>query len=133
MSKKNLFVSVAVVLAAVVMMFAFTACISSDVDKVKEKLEEAGYTVIAQKANDLDEGIVGGLQAVKGKTSFSFTDLNIDGIYIYTFAKAGEAKKYYDENKDKFEKTAKIFKDGKSGVQGKVIYVGSPDAIKAAK
>jgi hypothetical protein len=129
MSKKNLFVSIAVVLTAVVMVFAFTACISSDVNKVKEKLEKAGYTVEVIE-DGLEDGAIGILEAKKGTpTSFD----NIDGIYVCVFAKASDAKKYYDDNKEEIEESAKMFKDGKSGVQGKVIYAGSADAVKAAK
>ncbi|MDR3216980.1 MAG: hypothetical protein LBT55_06155 [Clostridiaceae bacterium] len=138
MSRKKVFVSIAVILTVAIMAFALTACISSDLDKVEKKLDKAGYEVEVQKIDDDDKeaGVVGILEAGKVDSigdAFGAISGNADGITVVVFATAKEAKEYYNDHKDDIETLAKFFKDGKSGVQGKIIYVGSPDAIKAAK
>jgi hypothetical protein len=79
------------------------------------------------------------LLAVKSNGTLSFDDVadsftgegDIDGIMIVVYLNANDAVDFYDDNKDDIEEYALMFKDGKCGIKGNIIYFGSSDAIVA--
>lgn len=92
-----------------------TACVPSDVDSAREKMEKAGYFVMDHSSNDEDKGVVGGITATK------FGDTLI-ALY---FSSSKEAKEYAEDWKDsKFDHVE---------YNGKWAYVGTEDAIEDFK
>ncbi len=77
--------------------FVFTACVPSDVESAKEKMEEAGYVVIDYSDNDADneEGIIGGISATKINSLTS-----ADGIIALYFESSKKAKEYAEKWED---------------------------------
>jgi hypothetical protein len=145
MGKKKLFAFVAVVLAAVIMVFTFTACcllyigqnpVKPNWMKIQEKLENAGYYVIAADSISGEEspGIVKVLSAVKQTQpaySRNSADSPVEGITVVVFARSIEANEYYLQNEYNINYYGKMFKNGKVGVQDDAVYFGSPDAVRA--
>ena len=101
-------------LAALVCVFA-CACAPSSIDKAKEKMEEADYTVISY-SDDEAEGCIGGISASK------FADLEFDTIYALLFDSKKAAKEYHEDcNNDD------------AVLDGKWVYWGTEDAIEVFK
>ena len=109
----------AVALIAVVACVLF-ACVPSNLDKAKTKMEDAGYTVIAVEKSY--EGFEGGFSATKVSISEGSGQL-----FAFYFKDSKSAKAAYDKMGDSEKKEkSDIIK-----LKGKWIYIGSEAAIKA--
>ena len=104
------------VLAASLACVCFTACTPFSVEKAEEKMEEAGYTVIAYK-NEEAEGLTGGLVATK----ISLTE-GVDILTAAYFETTEDAKAFYEE-----------LGESSAVQEGKWVYWGDEDAIEDFK
>ena len=91
------------------------ACAPSTVEKAEEKMEEAGYTVVAYNKDDA-EGLQGGLVATSGLIGGN----TMTALY---FESSDAAKDYYES----------LSEDTKAVKDGKWVYWGDEAAIKAFK
>lgn len=158
--KKRILTVVGVLALAAILVVSLVACIPSDPAKAEENLKAEGYDVIVVNSDDvlgiaglaLPDGCV---TQVSGSKALS-GDLG-DSIAIYYFEDSDAATAYMDKNadwqgeidvqlaelKDEYdageisENDYNSMKDLLESVQmkkqGKIVYVGSADAIKAAK
>lgn len=158
--KKRILTVVGVLALAAILVVSLVACIPSDPAKAEENLKAEGYDVIVVNSDDvlgiaglaLPDGCV---TQVSGSKVLS-GDLG-DSIAIYYFEDSDAATAYMDKNadwqgeidvqlaelKDEYdageisENDYNSMKDLLESVQmkkqGKIVYVGSADAIKAAK
>lgn len=158
--KKRILTVVGVLALAAILVVSLVACIPSDPAKAEENLKAEGYDVLVVNSDDvlgiaglaLPDGCV---TQVSGSKALS-GDLG-DSIAIYYFEDSDAANAYMDENadwqgeidvqlaelKDEYdageisENDYNSMKDLLESVQmkkqGKIVYVGSADAIKAAK
>lgn len=108
---KRLSISLVVAFVAVVL----TACVPSNAEKAKEKMEDAGYTVVAYQKAD-EEGLVGGISATK----VNITE-GSGHITALLFDSSKNAKAYYEE----YVKNENIVQ------KGKWVYWGTENAIEA--
>ena len=104
-------------LVFVTAMFMLTACVPSDVESAKEKMDEAGYKVkdYADYDADNEEGIKGGIIA------YTFED----GIIAIYFESSKQAKEYAEKWEDS--------KYDEIGSSGKWAYAGTEKAIEDFK
>ena len=106
----------------------FAACAPSNIEKAKDKMTEAGYTIVAASEDAVPgvEGSVGSIMAVKGADTLLG---NVTGegetLSAVLFESSKAAKEYYNNNKDKAEE------DDNVKLSGKWVIVGTEDAIKA--
>lgn len=117
--KKRILAVVAIIALVAILGVVLCAC---NADSYAKKLEKAGYKVIVADEEDLadmDGKVVWGVSGSKG----------LDNVTIIKFKTADDAKEYADE-----------LPTGKVGgfemvveKSGKVVFYGTPDAIKAAK
>lgn len=121
--KKRILTIVAVLALAAVLVVSLVACIPSDPAKAKENLKEAGYTVMDVSLESIGLEIKGCTNIV---TASKLTDLD-DGITIFYFEDSAAASDAEEALIDFLGEDAGIKK------QGKIIYAGSDEAIKAAK
>ena len=158
--KKRILTVVGVLALAAILVVSLVACIPSDPAKAEENLKAEGYDVLVVNSDDvlgiaglaLPDGCV---TQVSGSKVLS-GDLG-DSIAIYYFEDSDAATAYMDKNadwqgeidvqlaelKDEYdageisENDYNSMKDLLESVQmkkqGKIVYVGSADAIKAAK
>lgn len=98
------------------------ACVPSNLDKAKTRMEDAGYTVISVGKDDSDaEGLVGGIIATKG------TLLNgVDMVTAMLFDSKDNAKKFYE----KYVNNQKQDDDTLIKQSGKWVYIGTEQAVK---
>ena len=104
----GLFASI-VCLACVVM----ASCAPMNIDKAEEKMEDAGYTVVAYEG-EKEEGLVGGIVATKMESL-----LDIETLTALYFSSMGEAKDYYDDLDNDDAKW-----------EGKWVFWGTEDAME---
>lgn len=90
------------------------ACVPSNTEKAKAKMEEAGYAVVAYEKAD-EEGLIGGISATK----VSLTD-GSGHITALLFDSNGSAKDYYEKHVNNENVVQK----------GKWVYWGSENAIE---
>lgn len=112
-------------MALLVSMLLFTACVPSDVDSAREKLEKAGYTVVdyTNYEADSDDGILGGIWATDINSILDSSD--DEGIIALYFESSQKAKEYAESwNDDKYDDV---------GYSGKWAFVGTEQAIKDFK
>ena len=128
---------IAVIALVAVLGVALVACVPADPEKAASNLREAGYEVMVTKASDgtgaqlglnaTYEGCVAMIIASKG-----LLDLD-DGVTIFYFNDAEDAKACYEDIKADFDKADDADKEGyKVGKSGKAVYAGSEEAVKAA-
>lgn len=158
--KKRILTIVAVLALAAVLVVSLVACIPSDPAKAEENLKAEGYDVIVVNSDAAlgAAGLVlpdGCVTKVAGTKALS-GDLD-NYIEIYYFEDSEAASAYMDKNadwqQDVDESLAELenaYKEGEISEndynsikemyegfqmkkQGKIVYVGSADAIKAAK
>ena len=91
--------------------FAMVACAPINVEKAEDKMEDAGYTVIAYSGDDDAEGLVGGLIAKKGLLG--------DGMTALLFESREDAKEFMED-----------LGDDSAVLKGKWVCWGDEDAIK---
>ena len=99
-----------------IMCLGFVACAPFTVEKAEEKMEKAGYTVLAY-SDDEAEGMVGGILAQKGLIGGST-------LYACLFDSKDAATDFYS-------KAAQI--SSSAVLDGKWVYWGDEDAIDAFK
>lgn len=119
MRKTTLIISVLLIAALGTLLL--TACVPSSLEKAEEKLEKAGYTVMAYEgdAEDQEEGVVGGLVATKGL-------LGSDGfLTAILFDSATSAKEAFEEYQEEIGE-----EDTEVKQSGKWVYFGDEQAIK---
>lgn len=158
--KKRILTVVGVLALAAILVVSLVACIPSDPAKAEENLKAEGYDVLVVNSDDAlgAAGLVlpdGCVTRVTGTKVLS-GDLD-DNIVIYYFEDSDAATAYMDENadwqdeidvqldelKDEYdageisENDYNSLKDLLENIQmkkqGKIVYRGSADAIKAAK
>ena len=100
-------------LCAVVLCISMTACAPFTLDRAEEKMEDAGYSVLAYEGEE-EEGLVGGIIATKMDGI-----LNVDTLTALYFSSILDAKDYYDELDDEDAKW-----------QGKWVFWGSEEAME---
>ena len=158
--KKRILTVVGVLALAAVLVVSLVACIPSDPAKAEENLKAEGYDVLVVNSDDA-LGIVGlalpdgCVTQVTGSKALS-GDLG-DNITIYYFEDSDAATAYMDKNADwqgeidveiaeleeaykageisenDFNSMKDLLESVQMKKQGKIVYVGSADAIKAAK
>ena len=119
-----------VMLVAVMLVCTLASCIApkGDPDKAEKALEKEGYTVtVIDSAAVLPDGVEAYLSAFKGD----------EGVMIYYFESAKDAKEYWKDHEDDIKEMKEEAKEeGEKLVVkkvGKMIWVGTPKAVKAAK
>ena len=112
MKKFVKFTSLAIVLVLAVALFA--ACVPSDVESAKAKLEEAGYVVVSY--SEEADGIQGGFLATKGL-------IGGESVYALYFDSAASAKEWFNANTSRDDTTTKC--------SGKWVYWGTEGGVKA--
>ena len=90
---KKLIKALSTCLLLVVMAITFVACVPSNVEKAKEKMQEAGYKVAAYTDDDEDDDIVGGFIAYKDNKL-------VPDLTAIQFDSNDEAKDYFEDHKD---------------------------------
>ena len=101
-------------------VFALASCggPNKDPEKAVKALEDAEYQVM-----DMTKDGIGVVAAMNGD----------DVVYIYYCENADDAKEAYDEAKEGLEELGEEAEGYKVGKSGKVVYMGTKAAIKAAK
>ena len=132
--KKRILSVIAVLALAAVLAVAMVACIPSDPDKAAENLKAADYLVDVTD-DPVSMGVMGlmadGIEAVVSATSDDFTE----GVTIFYFEDSDSAKSFYEsdfisEMKEEAEaESEELVIKG----QGKIVYAGTKEAIKAAR
>ena len=132
--KKRILSVIAVLALAAVLAVAMVACIPSDPDKAADNLKAADYLV--DVADDpVSMGVMGlmadGIEAVVSGTSDDFTE----GVTIFYFEDSDTAKSFYEsdfisEMKEEAEAESEELVIKR---QGKIVYAGTKEAIKAAR
>ena len=116
-----------VALMAAFTCFAFAACAPLNMEKAKDKMKEAGYSVEVsdEAAAELIAGekAVGILVATDGDFSFS-EGLDVDILTAILFESTAAAKEYYEAHKGE-EEANQIMKRS-----GKWVFAGTADAIE---
>lgn len=108
---KKVFTITVFVLVICVMSAILFACVPSNVEKAEEKMEKAGYTVMAYSKDA--EGLVGGIIATKITSS-------ITALY---FDSKKSAEEFYADGSGITGKFAEL--------DGKWVYFGDSEAIEA--
>ncbi len=122
--KKSIVKILALSLVAVMICMTLVACgPNSNPDKAAEALEEAGYTVITDENED--EGIT-------TVTAYNMENME-DFIVIMYFEDSGDAKDAWDEVKDEAKEYEDVYDDFVCKKSGKMIYMGTKQAVKDAK
>lgn len=158
--KKRILTIVSVLTLAAVLVISLVACIPSDPAKAEENLKAEGYDVLVVNADDFlgAGGVVlpdGCVTKVTGTKALS-GDLS-DSIEIYYFEDSEAASAYMDEHagwqqdiddilaelknaydegeisENDYNSWKEMYEGLEMKKQGKIVYVGSADAIKAAK
>ena len=99
-------------LLAAIMCIGMAACTPSSVEKAEEKMQEAGYKVVAYSKDDA-EGMVGGFVASKGLTDITNT------MTAILFDSKDAASDFYST----ISETGAV-------LDGKWVYWGAEEAIK---
>ena len=119
------------IVSLILVMFTclcFVACAPSNIEKAKEKLKDAGYTIVSAVEEEVPgvEGSVGMITAAKEADTLlgNFTG-DADMVVAVLFESSKAAKEYFNENKEEMEE------EGTAKLSGKWIIVGTEDGIKA--
>ena len=118
-----------VAILAAITCISFAACAPSNVEKAKDKLKDAGYTIVtaSEEAVPYVEGSVGSITAVKGGNTLAETFTGGgEALTAVLFESKSAAKDYYEDAKGEAEEDD----DEIIELKGKWIIVGSEDAIK---
>ncbi len=106
-----------------VSMLLFTACVPSDVDSAREKMQQKGYTVVDYANYESDDGVIGGIWATDINSILDSSD--DEGIIALYFESSQKAKEYAESwNDSKYDEVA---------YSGKWAFVGTKQAIKDFK
>ena len=131
---------IALAMVAVMLMLTLASCgakPSSDPAKAKEKLEKEGYKVTLVENEDVLklsglDGLVAGITAMKGDG-----EEEAQFVYIYYFKDSDSAKKAEENDiiKAEIEVAKKAVKEEdavSTGRSGKIFWIGTKEAVKAA-
>ncbi len=123
-------VLVCVLLLGCVFVLASCGAPNSDPQKAMEALKEEGYTDITLKENN------NGRTTVYARKD-NINEKEFDFIEIFYYKDEAAAKEAWKTLEEEFAKEAESKKDTdyeiKYGIDGALIYKGTPDAVKAAK
>ena len=100
-------------LLAAIMCIGMAACAPSSVEKAEEKMQEAGYKVVAYSKDDA-EGMVGGFIATKGLTDLTNT------MTAVLFDSSDAANDFYS-----------TLSETDATLDGKWVYWGADEAVEA--
>ena len=141
--KKRILTIVAVLALAAVLAVSLVACIPSDPAKARENLEDEGFFVLPEALAQIFVGF-GGLAVDGLDETVLATDISLEAlqqekepgefILILYFDSSDNAKAFYEG--DTIQKIKEeVDKDGTGQLkkQGKIVYIGTEAAIKAAK
>ena len=129
--KKSIIKVLALTLVAVMMCAVLVSCggPNANPDKAKAALEEAGYTVVLNKG----EGLIGGALLPNDVEASLVAYKNGEYIAITYYKEAAGANEAWDEAQE----DAKELEDEYEGLvckkSGKMIYIGTEQAVKDAK
>ena len=127
MKKFTRILALTLVLIMSVALFASCAAPNKDPEKAKEALEKNDYEVLL-----VDKG----LDALyKGLEAYlvAADEEDENGLMVYYFESADAANEAWDDMQDEIEEMKKEEEDLIAKKSGKMIYIGTKDAIKAAK
>lgn len=127
MKKFTRILALTLVLIMSVALFASCAAPNKDPEKAKEALEKNDYEVLLVD-KDLD-ALYKGLEAYL----VAADEEDENGLMVYYFESADAANEAWDDMQDEIEEMKKEEEDLVSKKSGKMIYIGTKDAIKAAK
>lgn len=159
--KKRVFISVAVAAICVLTLSCLAACMPSNPDDVANNLKEAGYIVNIVKDEDashsaeyyLPDGCTAHITAYKSHELLTVGD----SIEIYYFKDKESASAYMEENKNWQNELNDVLVDRENAYraglvseeeyfalkdmiegtvmkqEGKIVYLGTEEAVKAAK
>ena len=129
--RKTLIKITALALIAVMMCAVLVSCAApnKDPEKAKEALEEAGYVVVLNDGGALGDhflpkGVEASLSAFKGDDEF---------IVIAYYESAEALNEDWDDAKDDANEYADKYEDIVCKKSGKMIFIGTKQAIKDAK
>lgn len=129
--KKTILRVVALALLAVMMCTALVACggPNKDPEKAKEALEDAGYTVVLNDGGllgdmALPEGAEATLSAFKGDDEF---------IMVVYYEDTDALNDAWEEAQEEAEELQEEYEDIVCKKSGKMIYMGTKQAVKDAK
>ena len=122
---------VAVAMLAVMLCLTLASCggPNKDPKKAEAALKEAGYTVSLSELDEADDdGTVAFVSAYKGLT---------DSITIVYYKDSASAKAAFEEAEKEFaemkEELGELAENYVCKRSGKIVYMGTKDAVKAAK
>ena len=127
MKKFTKILALTLVLIMSVALFASCAAPNKDPEKAKEALEKADYEVLR-----LDEGLDVLYEGLEAYLMAEDED-GEEGIIIYYFKDSATAKDAWEEVEKEVEEMKEEEPDLIAKLSGKMIYIGTKDAIKAAK
>ena len=130
---KRIISAVLVCILMVGCVFALASCggPNKDPKKAAEALEDAKYMVELEDEFEEDSKIEAMIEA--------FSEDGKNFVSIVYYADADDAKEAYDEAKENLDDMKELYKelgieaDIEIGKSGKVVWMGTKDAIKAAK
>ena len=129
--KKSIIKVLALTLIAVMMCAVLVSCVgpNANPDKAKAALEDAGYTVVLNKG----EGLISGALLPDDVEASLVAYKNGEYIAITYYKEAAGANEAWDEAQEE----AKELEDEYEGLvckkSGKMIYIGTEQAVKDAK
>lgn len=124
---KKVITIIAVIALVAVLGVVLFACAPSSIEKATTKMNKAGYTVSSYSTKDAADSD-GGITAVKANSLVDW-----DGIYAVHFTSAKAAKAYYEKLVGESKEDKEEAKKDNLVQDGKWIYWGSLNAIKAFK
>lgn len=127
MKKFTRILALTLVLIMSVALFASCAAPNKDPEKAKEALEDADYEVLL-----LDEGLDAFYEGLEAYLMAEDED-GEEVIIIYYFKDSAAAKDAWEEVEKEVEEMKEEEPDLIAKQSGKMIYIGTKDAIKAAK
>ncbi len=129
--RKNIIKITALVLLAVMLCAMLVACggPNKDPEKAKEALEDAGYTVVFNDGgligdHLLPDGAEATLTAIKGDDEY---------IAIVYYEDAEAANDAWEDAKEDAEELKEEYEDIVYKKSGKIIYIGTKQAVKDAQ
>ena len=141
--KKRFLTIVAVLVLAAVLAVSLVACIPSDPAKARENLEEEGFFVLPEALTQFIFGFaalaIDGLDETVLATDISAEALQQEQtpgefILILYFDSSDNAKAFYEgDSIQKIKEEVDKEGTGQLKKQGKIVYIGTEAAIKAAK
>lgn len=112
-------------------MFLVASCApNANPDKAKEALEEKNYIVAKLPTSTYEE--LGGLETVVTGTKMNGLEVE-EAIIIFYFESSKDASKAWEEAKEEMSEGLKDEEDVVAKKSGKMIYVGTKQAVKDAR